>query len=87
MFDQPDHVIAEIAEQPRRHGGQAFGHLDPAFGQKRRAEFAAGAGQVGEGLPVEARLAVDPALGAVALPDQVRLHADDGIAPAHLAAR
>jgi hypothetical protein len=35
MLDQPDHVIAKIAEQARRIGWHAFGHVDAAFGDQR----------------------------------------------------
>ena len=85
-FNQTDHVIAEIAKKSGRDGGQAFGQIDAAFGQKRAQRFKRVASQIGEGGLVKARLAVDAALGAVALPDQIRLHADDGVAATHLAA-
>jgi hypothetical protein len=49
MLHQPDHVIAEIAEQPGRHRGQAVGHLDPAFGQERTQGIQRVARQIGKG--------------------------------------
>ena len=87
MFDQPDHVIPEIAEQPRCGGGQIGGQVDAAFldqGPKRGQ----GIGAVfGKGVAVIAGLPVDAGLVPVTLPDQVGFHPDDRIAPAHLAAR
>ena len=85
-FNQPDHVIAKIAKQPGRNGRQPFGQIDAAFGQKRPQRFKRVASQIGEGGLIKARLAVDAALGAVAVPDQIGFHADDGVAAAHLAA-
>ncbi len=87
VFHQPDHVIAEITEEARRHRRQPLGHLDPAFRQKVAQSLQRVAGKVGKGLAVEARLAVDAAFVPVALPDEVRLHPDDGVAAPDLATR
>jgi hypothetical protein len=57
-----------------------------AFGQKRAQRSSGGRLAGLEGVAVVARGAVDAAVLAPAFPDQVGLHADDGIAPAHLAA-
>ena len=34
VFDKADHVIAEIAVQARCNGRQAFGQVNPAFGDQ-----------------------------------------------------
>ena len=85
MLDQPDHVIAEIAEQPRRCCRHIVRHLDPGFRDQRPQAFQRRAFVIGESVGI-ARLAVDPGATGAAFPDQVGLHADDGIAPAHLSA-
>ncbi|OIQ67907.1 hypothetical protein GALL_505100 [mine drainage metagenome] len=87
MLDQPDHVIAKVAKQPRRDGGQVGGHINPAFGQQRAQGFQRMAVQPLKRRRIKARLPVDAAFGATAIPDQVGFHAHHGIAPAHLAAR
>ena len=85
-FDQPDHVIAEIAEKPCRDGRYPLGHVDPAFGDQRAERVQGVTRQRFERVGVKPRLTVDPACRAMAIPDHVGLHADDGITPAHLAA-
>jgi hypothetical protein len=86
MLDQPDHVVAEIAEQPGGGGGQVGGHVDGGFRPKpaqrvQRRGLAHPRTRRGRSAP-----AVQAAVGAPAFPDQVGLHPDDRIAPAHLAA-
>ena len=83
MFYQPDHVIAE---KPRRDRRKLCRHVDPAFGDQRAQSVERMALQSLERIGIEARLTVDPAFGAAAIPDQIGLHADYGIAPADLAA-
>ncbi len=83
---QGDHVVAEIAEQPRRHRRQRLRRRDAALGDQgaQRGERAAGDGL--ERCRVRARLAVHLGAVAEAAPDQVGLEADEGIAPARGAA-
>ncbi len=80
---QPDHVVAEIAEQPGRHRRQRRRQVDPAFGDQgaQRGERAVGAGL--EAAQIMARLAIDLDPVAKAAPDQIGLHADRRVAAAH----
>ena len=85
MFDQPDHVIAKIAKEARRHRRQSFGHGDPAFRDQRPQRVERVAVQWTKGRGVKTCLSVDLACPAPAAPDKIGLHAHDGIATAHLA--
>ena len=82
----PHHVVAEIAENARRHRRQAGRHVDARFGEQRsqRLERIAGAGD--EGVRIDERPAVD--LGALAgrAEDEVGIEADHRIAAALRAA-
>ena len=60
--------------------------VNPALRQQVTQRLQWMAWKISKALPVEPGLTVDPALRAMALPDQVGLHPDDGIAPPHLAA-
>ena len=87
ILNQPDHVIAQIAEQARRDRRHALGHrVDPAFRDQGPKAVQRRAGIILEVLR-EPRLPVDPRPTVAAFPDQVGLHADDRIAAAQLSAR
>ncbi len=60
MLDQPDHVIAEIAEEPRGGLRQIVGQVDPAFGDQRAQAVQRIAVQRLEGVGIEAGLPVQP---------------------------
>ena len=87
VFHKADHVIAQIAKKPRSNRRQTFWQINPAFGN----QGAQGCQRVcrlgGKRCCIKARLAVQTGGFAMALPDQVGLHAHNGITPAHLAAR
>ena len=86
FFHQPDHVVAQIAEHPGRHGRQAVGQHEPAFvdegAQRRQRRLAAGL----ERLAVLARGAVDLGRVGACAPHHVGIEPDDRVAPAHRAA-
>ena len=84
VFDQPDHVVAEIAVKPRRAGRNALGHVDPAFADQRPQAVERGP-VVGLKRLRPQRPAVDAGAAVAAFPDQVGLHADHRIASALLA--
>ena len=86
MLDQPHHVVAEIAEEPRGHRRQFGRQVDPALGDERAQARQRVGRLVLPAVGVEAGGAVEPRRGAAAFPDEVGLHAHEGIAPAHLAA-
>ena len=84
MFDQPDHVIAEIAEETGGGLRQIIGQFD-----LRLCDQCAQCGQritvlCFERVGVVAGGTVDAALSAVALPDHVGFHTDDRVPTAHL---
>ena len=85
-LDQPDHVVAEVAEEAGGHRRQLRRQLDPALGDQRAQARERVGGLVLPAVGVEAGGAVEPRRGAAALPDQVGLHAHDRVAAAHLAA-
>ena len=62
MLDQPDHVIAEIAEQPGAGRRQILGQGDAAFGDQGAQIGQRIAGLILEGVRVEARLPVEAAV-------------------------
>ena len=86
LFDEPHHVVAEIAEQPGRHRRQAGRQRHAAFAdqcpQRRDRRRAVGC----EGVGVRPRVAVDLGFAVQAAPDQIGLEPDDRIASARLAA-
>ncbi len=85
-LDQADHLIADIAHQRRRHRRQFIRQVDMAFAHQP-FEGGDSARLFGdEGVGIAAGAAVDLGLVAAAAPDEVRFHADDRIAPAHMAA-
>ena len=86
MLDEPDHVIAQIAEKPRRRGRQVLWHLDPAFRDQRAQRVQRISVQRLERVSVYLGGAVDAAAFAVTSPDQIGFHPDNRIAPAHFAA-
>jgi hypothetical protein len=86
VLDQPHHVVAEVAEQPRRHRRQLGGQVDPALGDELAQAGQRGGRLVAPSVGVEAGVAIQPGAVASALPDQVGLHAHDRVASAHLAA-
>ena len=85
VLDQPDHIIAQIAKQTRRGLWQVFGQVDAAFLNEGAQVGERVAVLRGKAVGIKPRGAVDAAFGAVALPDQIRLHAYNGVAPAHFA--
>ncbi len=85
-LDQPDHVVAEIAEQPGRRGRHVGGQVDPAFGEQRAQAVERWGRHRLEPVRVVPRCAVDPRRAAAAFPDHVGLQPDDRIAPTDLAA-
>ena len=86
MFDQPDHVIAQIAKKACRRLWQIVGQIDPAFCDDVAQHVQRVTRHVLKRIRVIARGTVHRRCVALAAPDQIRLHANDGIAPAHLAA-
>ena len=86
MFDQPDHIVAKIAEQSCRNSGQIGGHIDTAFGNQRAHGIKRVAVQWLKCTSLEPGGTVDTGLRAVALPDQIRFQADHRIAAPHFAA-
>ena len=82
LFHQPDHVVAEIARKPARHRRQALRHVEPRLRDQiaqaldRRIAHRQERRRIGACVAVDRR---DPFLAA---PDQIRRHADHGIAPA-----
>ena len=86
VLDQADHVVAQIAVQAGTGGGQVIGEVDLAGGDQGAQVFQRAAVFILEGGAVIAGLPVDAALFAMALPDEVGLHADDRVASAHFAA-
>ena len=86
MLDQADHVIAQIAEQPRAGGRQVIGQVDPA-GSDQRAQIVQRIAVLRlERLDIEPGLPVDAACLPMTLPDHIGFHPDDRIPSAHLAA-
>ena len=81
----PRHVIAQIAEQSRRHRRQALRYFQPGLvGQ--RAQALQRLGGLGHEHIAAEGIAIDFSHAVPAAPDQVRLQPDDGIAAAGLAA-
>ena len=86
MFDQPDHVIAEIAKKTGGGLGQIIGQGDARFRNDIAQTVQRIAGHVLKGIRIIARCTVQCCGFTPATPDQVGLHTDDGIASAHVTA-
>jgi tetratricopeptide (TPR) repeat protein len=72
-FHQTDHVIAQIAKQPRRNGGQTCGQINAAFGQQRTQGIQWRCILRRKGRAVKTGLAVDKGARAFAFPNQIGL--------------
>ena len=88
LLHQPHHVIAHVAEDARRHGWRILRQLDAALGEKGAQRLRAAAGPSPRRAPagLVPALRLIGGLAALDLPDQVRVEADDRVAPAHGAA-
>ena len=86
MFDQPDHVIAKVAKKTGGGLGQIIGQGDARFRDDIAETVQRIAGHVLKGIRIIARRTVQCCGLTPATPDQVGLHADDGIASAHVTA-
>ena len=88
-LDQPHRVVAQIAEQADRHRRQAGRQVHLRRRHQRAQRLRAACPRASSGTKasrIGARVAVDLGLEIAAAPDQVRLQADDRIAPAAFAA-
>ena len=85
-LDQPDHVVAHVAEQSGRHQRQPPGRSIRLSAISWRRLASAGSAQGSNASAVEAGAPVDLGAVAAAAPDQVGLDAQDRIAAADRAA-
>ena len=84
FLHEPHHVIAHVTKDTGRHGWRILGKSNAAFGQQGAQCFKRVQGDDFEGaFGIEAGLAVDRSLAPINFPDQVGVHADDRVAPAH----
>ena len=78
---QAHRVVAHVADQTGGHGRQARRQGDGGLGDQGAQGLERRSLEGLEGLDVEERPAVDLGGGPAAAPDQVRLEADEGVAP------
>ena len=82
LLHQPDHVVAEVADQPARHRWQARWHVQADFLDQRAQTVQCRPCVRQEGMRCGQRLTIDGRLPVHAFPNQVRRHPDDRIAAA-----